>query len=233
MLFPSFCFAFFVRPSWIFWKEILVDKVASLEVPTRARPDTFEISSDHRVSSQRAPKQVINVDNVYRTSTLLQSSKLALQWWKRIRNLDPSLQDPTEARGLSIFWLQWSSYQHDRWDAPEGHAFVGSSIAKKVQHASVSCEGFLKKLAQRHPPPRHTKCSSLSWPQSFCDVQRVLGKKRVLGKNGLDIHVHLGLSTASRDHFMHEWLKLQHVAGSRVRTEQTQRLAPAYQTACI
>ena len=54
-----------------FLEGILADKVATLEVRrlrfARARPGFFEISSAHHVPSfEKLPKQVINVDNIYR-----------------------------------------------------------------------------------------------------------------------------------------------------------------------
>ena len=103
-MFPWFMFV--LCPVLIrFLEGILKDKVASLQVPSdrfaRTLRDTFEISLDHRVPSQGATKQVINVDNVYRILIDLFTQFKADESGSKSKVCKhPSLQDPRKILGL-------------------------------------------------------------------------------------------------------------------------------------
>lgn len=225
--------SFWVRPSLVFWKEFWRTKLPVLKFQV-SRPDTFEISSHHWVPSQGAPKQFINIDNDYRTSIdSLTQFKAYESGSKACKH--PSLQDPREVSGLWTFRLQWSSCQHDRWDAPEEHAFVRSSNCETAQNANVSCEGFSEEFSAE-ATARHWQRScgtqnTVTWGSLSHSVTFSASSK----KEGVAIHISESSwfercsQRSSHVRFMYEWLKLQHVAGRGVRTEQTQCLAPNMQ----
>lgn len=161
MVFPG-------RVKYFNWDHILKeqgvseDKVASLELArvrfARARPETFEISSDHRVPSfDERPKQVINVENVYRTSIhWLTCSKNGTE----MIHVDSKLAIINHYRMPEAMWKV--DYEHfnfqDRYATMKDEGLsketplLETALAKRFNIQTADVKDFLKNLAQRHPP---------------------------------------------------------------------------------
>eukprot|EP00435_Cladocopium_sp_Y103_P039709 s1870_g10.t1 len=161
MVFPG-------RVKYFKWDHILKeqgvseDKVASLELArvrfARARPETFEISSDHRVPTlDERPKQVINVDNVYRTSIhWLTCSKNGTE----MIHVDSKLAMINHYRIPEAMWTV--DYEHFNFQDPyatmadEGlrkeMPLLETALAKRFNIQTSDVKDFLKNLARRHPP---------------------------------------------------------------------------------
>ena len=145
-----------------FTEGVSEDKVASLELArvrfARARPGTFEISSDHRVPTiDERPKQIINVENVYRTSIhWLTCSKNGTE----MIHVDSKLAIINHYRIPEAMWTE--DYEHFNFQDPyatmkdEGLSTetlrLETALAKRFNIQTADVKDFLNNLAQRHPP---------------------------------------------------------------------------------
>ena len=144
------------------------DKVASLQVPSvrfaRARPETLEISSDHRVPGiDGPPKQIINVDKVYRTSI---HSLTSFKDGSETVKVDPKHAVIYHYRipGRSVAYEQFdfNDPQANTTDdtLQKDMPALEAAIATRFNMQVSSVKGFLKKLAQRYPPDADTAAAT-------------------------------------------------------------------------
>ena len=148
-----------------FLEGILEDNVASLEIKrvrfARARPDSFEISSDHRLPTfDRAPKQIVHVDNVYRTS---------FHWLTEFKagtamiKVDPELAVIHHYRAATGYSFK-TNVDYDQYNFSDLNAnmkdeglkkevpLLEAAIAKRFKIQVADVKVFLKNLAFRRPP---------------------------------------------------------------------------------
>eukprot|EP00435_Cladocopium_sp_Y103_P043515 s3226_g12.t1 len=140
------------------------DKVASLELRrvrfARARPDFFEISSDHREPTigfawSTWPKQILYVENVYRTS---------IHKLKQFKAGTATIRVDTKLAVVQHYRLphKWANYENSDFNDPEANMtddtlvkdipMLKAAIAKRFNLPTENVQSFLTKLAQRRPP---------------------------------------------------------------------------------
>ena len=170
-IFCMFLFSFSVPIC--FTEGVSEDKVASLELArvrfARARPETYEISSDHRVPSlDERPKQVINVENVYRTS---------IHWLTCSKNGTDMIHVDSKLAIINHYripeQMRTGDYYHFNFQDPyatmkdEGLSkempLLETALAKRFNIQTADVKDFLKNLAQRHPPATDIAAAHHLW----------------------------------------------------------------------
>eukprot|EP00435_Cladocopium_sp_Y103_P060983 s1362_g22.t1 len=141
---------------------VLEDKVASLQVNrvrfARAHPETFEISSDHRVPTLDPwRKTIINVDNVYRTWA---------HWAMQSKPGTAKIEVDPKLAIIHHYRWPWENFhvelaKYDFLDAAANVTdttlitdmpLLQTALAKRFNISTENVQSFLTELAQRRPP---------------------------------------------------------------------------------
>eukprot|EP00435_Cladocopium_sp_Y103_P057025 s1486_g19.t1 len=152
---------------------VLEDEVASLQVGSvrfaRARPETTEISSNHREPNTGFPKQIVNVENVYRTS---------IHWLTQYKNGTGMIKVDPKFAVIHHYRIPGRIMDYDNYEANDFRdpgantidetltketSMLEAALAKRFDIPMSDIKSFLMKLSQRRPPEQLNAAASHSY----------------------------------------------------------------------